>query len=262
MSLSIAASPRVPTCRHMYSNSRSKKVARRSILHTDSRTQLMKPPPRTVQPGRPKKQRKREPAPKVGRSGTTFAVPCVDGLPPGTKTTADVPYPLHSLVMTAMDLTEPAIEAILSVLKPDFVLYDFTHWLPPLAHKLGIKAIIYCTVSSATIGYLVSPERKLREKILTEADLLKPPPSFPSSKIKLRAHKAQGLAAATVKQFGGIPFTERQLLAFSLCDAISFKTYKEIEGPYCDYLGSQFEKPVILAGPVLPKPPRSVFEEK
>ena len=89
------------------------------------------------------------------------SVPCVDGLPPGTKTTADVPYPLHSLVMTAMDLTEPAIEAILSDLKPDFVLYDFTHWLPPLAHKLGIKAMQYCTVSSATIGYLLSPERKL-----------------------------------------------------------------------------------------------------
>ncbi|KAK2642324.1 hypothetical protein Ddye_024087 [Dipteronia dyeriana] len=190
------------------------------------------------------------------------AVPCVDGLPPGTETTADVPYPLHSLVMTAMDLTEPAIEAILSDLKPDFVLYDFTHWLPPLAHKLGIKAIQYCFISSATIGFLVSPERKLHEKILTEADLLKPPPNFPSSKIMLRAHEARGLAAATVKQFGGISFTERQLLAFTLCDAISFKTCKEIEGPYCDYLGSQFGKPVILAGPVLPEPPRSVLEAK
>ncbi|KAK0578872.1 hypothetical protein LWI29_017593 [Acer saccharum] len=190
------------------------------------------------------------------------SVPCVDGLPPGTETTADVSYPLHSLVMKAMDLTEPAIEAILSVLKPDFVLYDFTHWLPPLAHKLGIKAIQYCTASSATIGYLLSPERKLRDKILTEADLLKPPPGFPSSKITLRAHEARGLAAATVKEFGGIPFTERQLLAFSLCDAIGFKTCKEIEGPYCDYLGSQFGKPVILAGTVLPEPPLSVLEPK
>ncbi|KAH7568851.1 hypothetical protein JRO89_XS06G0061200 [Xanthoceras sorbifolium] len=190
------------------------------------------------------------------------AVPCVDGLPPGTETTADVPFPLHSLVMAAMDLTEPAIEAILSDLKPHFVLYDFTHWLPPVAHKLGIKAVQYCFISSATIGYLVSPERKLREKMLTEADLLKPPPSFPPSMIKLSPHDARGLVAATVKEFGGIPFTERQLLAFTLSDAIGFKTCREIEGPYCDYLGSQFGKPVILAGPVLPEPPRSVLEEK
>ncbi|KAK0579518.1 hypothetical protein LWI29_027421 [Acer saccharum] len=189
-------------------------------------------------------------------------VPSVGGLPPGTETTADVSYPLHSLVMTAMDLTEPSIEAILSLLKPDFVLYDFTHWLPPLAHKLGIKAIQYCFISSATIGYLLSPDRKIREKILTEADLMKPPPGFPSSMIKLSPYEARGLVAETVKEFGGIPFTERQLLAFSLCDAIGFKTCKEIEGPYCDYIGSQFVKPVILAGPVLPEPPLSVLEPK
>ena len=40
-------------------------------------------------------------------------VPCVDGLPPGTEATTDVPYPLQPIVMTAMDLTEPVIEAIL-----------------------------------------------------------------------------------------------------------------------------------------------------
>ncbi|KAK2644157.1 hypothetical protein Ddye_019352 [Dipteronia dyeriana] len=190
------------------------------------------------------------------------AVPFVDGLPPGTETTADVPNPLLPLVMTAMDLTEPAIEAILSHLKPHFVFYDFTHWLPQLAHKLGITAIRYCFVGSATAGYLLSPERKHSEKILTEADMMKPPPGFPSSIIKLSPHEARGMVAMTVTEFGGIPFFKRQLLAYTLCDAIGIKTCKEIEGPYCDYIRSQFGKPVILAGPVLPEPPRSVLEPK
>ncbi|KAK3207059.1 hypothetical protein Dsin_021105 [Dipteronia sinensis] len=185
-------------------------------------------------------------------------VPCVDGLPPGTEATTDVPYPLQPLVMTAMDLTEPAIEATLSVLKPHFVLYDYTHWLPTLAHKLGIKAILYCSVSSVTIGYLLSPERKS----LTEAGLMNPPPGFPSSMIKLSAHEARRLAFATVQLFGGIPFTERQLLCLTLCDAISFKTCKEIEGPYCDYLQTQFGKPVILAGPEFPEHSSSALEDK
>ncbi|TXG47499.1 hypothetical protein EZV62_026793 [Acer yangbiense] len=185
-------------------------------------------------------------------------VPCVDGLPPGTEATTDVPYPLQPLVMTAMDLTEPAIEAILFVLKPHFVLYDYTHWLPTLAHKLGIKAVLYCSVSSVIVGYLLSPERK----ILTEADLMKPPPGFPSSMIKLSAHEARRLVFATVQDFGGIPFTERQLLCLTLCYAISFKTCKEIEGPYCDYLQTQFGKPVILAGPEFPEPPCSALDDK
>ncbi|KAK2634295.1 hypothetical protein Ddye_029087 [Dipteronia dyeriana] len=189
-------------------------------------------------------------------------IPSVDGLPPGAETTADVSYTLQSLVITAMDLTKPDIEAILSDLKPDFVLYDFTHWLPQLAHKLGIKAIQYCFISSATIGYLLSPERKLGEKFLTEADLMKPPPGFPSSVIKLSAHEARGLVAITLAEFGGIPFFERHTLSFTESDAIGFKTCKEIEGPYCDYLGRQFGKPVILAGPVLPEPAGSVLEPK
>ncbi|KAK0607527.1 hypothetical protein LWI29_016242 [Acer saccharum] len=41
-------------------------------------SELMNPPPRTTQPGRPKKPRKREPdeAPKVGRSGTVVCKLC------------------------------------------------------------------------------------------------------------------------------------------------------------------------------------------
>ncbi|KAH9797167.1 UDP-glycosyltransferase 79B6 [Citrus sinensis] len=191
-----------------------------------------------------------------------ITVPCVDGLPSGTETTTDVPFPLYPLLMTAMDLTEPAIEAIVRDIKPNIVFFDFTYWLPSLARKLGIKSIAFVTVSPATVGYLLSPERKLRDKFLTEADLLQPPQGFPPSKIKLRAHEARGLAAATVKDFGGLSFMERLLLCLTECDAIGFKTCREIEGAYCDCVESQFEKRVILAGPVLPEPPASVLEEE
>ncbi|KAK3172218.1 hypothetical protein Dsin_032943 [Dipteronia sinensis] len=161
-----------------------------------------------------------------------------------------------------------------------------THLLPPLAHKLGFKDIPYCSVSSVAIGYLLSPKSKLGEKILTgpsdEASIntlkcliettkclikglnekQKLNMSFLSSKIKLSPHEAGRLVSLNVQEFGGIPLTERLLLSLTLCDAISFKTCKEIEGPYCDYLRTQFGMPVILAGPVLPEPPRSVLEEK
>ncbi|XP_028071600.1 UDP-glycosyltransferase 79B3-like [Camellia sinensis] len=35
------------------------------------------------------------------------------------------------------------------------------------------------------------------------------------------------------------------------CDAISIRTCQQIEGQFCDYIGSQYGKPVFLTGPVL-----------
>ncbi|KAK5826962.1 hypothetical protein PVK06_021895 [Gossypium arboreum] len=156
-------------------------------------------------------------------------VPHVEGLPVGAETTNDVPSPLHPLIMSAMDRTEPDIEAYLRELKPHFVFFDFTCWMPALTRKLGIKSVLYCIISSGTIGYVLSPARKILERGLTGLDLLKPPKGFPSSSIKLRMYEAQGLAAGTTMDYGsGISFAERHLRSFSDCDAITFKTCKEI----------------------------------
>ncbi|KAK5834395.1 hypothetical protein PVK06_018273 [Gossypium arboreum] len=172
-----------------------------------------------------------------------ITVPHVKGLPLGSETTNDVPFPLHPLIMTAMDLTKPDIEAYLRELKPNFVFYDFTCWLPALTRRLGIKSVVYCIISSGTIGYLLSPARKTLEK--------------------LRTHEAQALAAVTTMDYGsGLSFVERQLMSLSDCDIIGFKTCREIEGPYGEYIGSQFGKPVIFAGPVVPNPPKIALEKQ
>ncbi|MBA0663126.1 hypothetical protein Goklo_007167 [Gossypium klotzschianum] len=190
-------------------------------------------------------------------------VPHVEGLLIGAETTNDVPFPLHPLIMSAMDRTEPDIEAYLRELKPHFVFFDFTCWMPTLTRKLGIKSVLYCTISSGTIGYLLSPTRKILERGLTGLHLLKPPKGFPSSSTKLHMFEAQRLAAVTTMDYGsGISFAERHLRSFSDCDAIGFKTCKEIEGPYCEYIGNQFEKPMLYAGPVVPEPQKMVLEER
>ncbi|XP_057434148.1 cyanidin 3-O-galactoside 2''-O-xylosyltransferase FGGT1-like [Lotus japonicus] len=190
-----------------------------------------------------------------------ITIPHVDGLPTGSETTADLPFSVHSLLMTAMDLTEPAIEVSLRELRPHMVFFDFTYWLPALASRLGMKALHYCTISPATVGYLISPERKLH--LLTEADLRDPPPNFPPSAIRLQPHEARGLATATIKDYGkGVSFRQRQLISFTSCDAIVFKTCREMEGPYCEYLENQMRKQVFLAGPVLPDIPTSTLESK
>ncbi|KAK9936463.1 hypothetical protein M0R45_013304 [Rubus argutus] len=192
-------------------------------------------------------------------------VPHVDGLPLGAETTADVPFPLQSLIATAMDLTRPQIEQSLRQLNPNFVFFDFSYWLPELLSQLGnhMKSLLYCIISPVTIGYLLSPERKLTEKPLVQSDYKEAPSSFPSASIKLQTHEARGLVSVTNQEYGrGVTFLKRQLTSLSDCDAIGFKTCREFEGPFCDYLETQMRKPVILAGPVVPDPPSSQLEEK
>ncbi|KAL2475306.1 UDP-glycosyltransferase 79B6 [Abeliophyllum distichum] len=180
-------------------------------------------------------------------------VPHVEGLPSGTETTADIPFSLNHLLRYAMDLTQSSIESFLQELEPHFVFFDFTHWLPSLTRRLGIKSITFFTISPAAAGYL------LHEESLTEA-----PKGFPPSSIKLYTHEARALNGTNNERELGcrITFVQRILMATSDCDAIAFKTCREMEGPYCEFLENKFKKPVILAGPVLPEPPTSTLDEK
>ena len=52
------------------------------------------------------------------------------------------------------------------------------------------------------------------------------------------------------------------MISFSDSDAISFKSCKEMEEPYRDYVERQFKKPVFLEGPIVHEPPTIVLEEK
>ncbi|XP_004505528.1 UDP-glycosyltransferase 79B30 [Cicer arietinum] len=193
----------------------------------------------------------------------TITVPHVDPLPPNSQTTADVPYPLQPHIMTAMDLTRPDIESHLLNLKPHIVFYDFTHWIPSVTKALGIKCLHYCTASSVMVGYTLSPARYSKGKDLTEFDLMEPPPGYPDSSIKLFQHEAKSFAAKRTEYFGSnVLFYDRQSIALNEADALGYRTCREIEGPYLDYIQKVFNKPVLASGPVILEKPNSCLEEK
>ncbi|XP_043687506.1 cyanidin 3-O-galactoside 2''-O-xylosyltransferase FGGT1-like [Telopea speciosissima] len=196
-------------------------------------------------------------------------VPHVEGLPSGTETTADIPLDLQPLIMTAMDLTEPDLQASLYELKPDMIFFDFTYWVPSMASQLGIKSVLYCVTSAATIAYLLAPESNIQldegdELSEDEEDLMNPPQDFPpSSTIKLHLHEARALTFITYREYGyGVSFSERITLGLRGCDAISFRTSRETEGIYCDYIEKKYGKPVMLSGPILTEPPSVGLDEK
>ncbi|KAJ6370354.1 hypothetical protein OIU76_028597 [Salix suchowensis] len=91
----------------------------------------------------------------------------------------------------------------------------------------------------------MSPARRLSGNKLTKASLMRPPLGFPDLPIKLKAHEAEVYIARRIMKFGG-----------------DVMTCREIEGPYADYVGNQFDKPVLFSGPVIPEPYTSALEEK
>jgi hypothetical protein len=65
------------------------------------------------------------------------------------------------------------------------------------------------------------------------------------------------------KKFGSdVLFLDRVSTSSDQADALGFWACREIEGPCIDYLVSQFEKPVLVSGPILVEPPVSTLEEK
>ncbi|XP_073127755.1 cyanidin 3-O-galactoside 2''-O-xylosyltransferase FGGT1-like [Henckelia pumila] len=187
-----------------------------------------------------------------------ITIPHVQGLPEGAETTADIRFPMGPLLRHAMDLTRPFVHSLLQEVKPHFVLYDFTHWLPALARGLGVKSVCYWIVSPASVGYL------LRDDPDTDA-LLEPPTGFPPSVIKLYPHEVRSWRPrCTLKEYGcdDMNFVQRLIVSVEECDALGFKSCREMEGPYCVFLEKKYKKPVILAGPVLPEPPTVGLDEK
>ena len=89
-----------------------------------------------------------------------------------------------------------------------------------------------------------------------------PPPGYPSSIVVLRPHEAW-MEQLPYAPFGeGVNLYQRLTTDMKCCDALSIRTCQEIERAFCDYIGSQYGKPVLLTGPVLPKPLPTPSEDR
>ncbi|XP_022718008.1 UDP-glycosyltransferase 79B6-like [Durio zibethinus] len=182
----------------------------------------------------------------------------VDGLPPGAESTSNVPLELQKYLAIALDQTRDQVEAVLKVTKPDMVFCDFGHWIPALARQIGIKSIWYVVVSSMSCGLI---SRKIAKEMSVD-ELLQLPPGYPSSKVRIKAEEVAALLFRA-EDFGiGLSFQDRITTGVKESDAIAFRTYREIEGPFCDYVAQRFGKSVLLSGPCLPETQTQQLEDK
>ncbi|KAG8386361.1 hypothetical protein BUALT_Bualt03G0140900 [Buddleja alternifolia] len=192
----------------------------------------------------------------------TITIPHVDGLPPGAETASDIDITAKNPLAIAFDATSHQVESLLRDLKPDIVFYDFADWIPNLASKIGFKTVCYNVICASVMAIGIVPARDIpKDRPLTLPELMQPPEGYPSSTVVLRGQEALTLSFIGM-DYGATKFDVRITAAMQGCDAIGIRTCRELEGPMCDYLSKQFNKPVFLSGPVLPENPKGPLEEK
>ncbi|KAH7512604.1 hypothetical protein FEM48_Zijuj12G0108300 [Ziziphus jujuba var. spinosa] len=193
-----------------------------------------------------------------------ITVPHVDGLPPGTELVSDIPLPLNHELAIAMDLTRDQVKRVLISAKPDLVFHDFAYWVPEIANELRIKSVCYHIFSATAMAYGFVPAKYVpRDRPITEEEVRVPPDGYPSSVVVPRGHEARSLFSLT-RPFGEgkILFYERLTASMRNCDALAIRTCRELEGKYCDYIESQYGKPVLLTGSALPESENTVLEDR
>ncbi|KAL9861087.1 UDP-glycosyltransferase 79B10 [Arabidopsis thaliana] len=171
----------------------------------------------------------------------SLTIPHVDGLPAGAETFSDIPMPLWKFLPPAIDLTRDQVEAAVSALSPDLILFDIASWVPEVAKEYRVKSMLYNIISATSIAHDFVPGGELGV----------PPPGYPSSKLLYRKHDAHALLSFSVYYKR---FSHRLITGLMNCDFISIRTCKEIEGKFCEYLERQYHKKVFLTGPMLPEP--------
>ncbi|GAV64018.1 UDPGT domain-containing protein [Cephalotus follicularis] len=193
----------------------------------------------------------------------SLTIPSVEGLPPGAETASDIPLDKTYYLSVAMDRTRDQVDKVINATNPILVIYDLAHWVPEITKPLGIKTICHNVLSAASIAIVLVPARNVsKERPITEAELANPPTGYPSSTLILRGHESRSLLFVSHPFGEGITFYERISTALKQCDAISIRTCREFEGNLCDYIGSQYDKPVFLTGPVLPETDQTPLEDR
>ncbi|KAJ0046558.1 hypothetical protein Pint_04650 [Pistacia integerrima] len=87
------------------------------------------------------------------------------------------------------------------------------------------------------------------------------PPGYPSTTVIIKPNEAPHIVGLS-DPLEGASLYERLTRSLKGSDAIALRSCQETEGPYSDYLGQQYSKPVLLTGPILPETSATKLEEK
>nr|UYE91537.1 putative glycosyltransferase [Anoectochilus roxburghii] len=160
-----------------------------------------------------------------------------DLLPPHLHTTKNLPYHLMPTLKSAFDAAQTAFGHLLDNLSPDLIIYDFVQpWTPIVAGERNIPAVLFFANAAAatTLFYhhLQSPAES---------------PPFPALGFKGREREVS--VKMLSRSGNGQSDGERYLKSIERSSGlVAFRSFREIEGKYLDYLPSLLGKEVVPVG--------------
>ncbi|XP_050379187.1 UDP-glycosyltransferase 91C1 [Argentina anserina] len=183
-------------------------------------------------------------------------LPRVENLPDDAESSNDLPYSKQQLLKRAFDLLELPLAAFLESSSPDWVVYDYaSHWLPPLAAKLGIPRAYFCCFSAACMAFLGPPSLLIdgHDARTKTEDFTVVPPWIPfKTDMAFRYHEVAKYVHDNVY---GTPDTVRFGVAVRDSDVVLMRSSDEFEIEWFELLRELYgrNKPVLPVG-FLPPP--------
>uniref|UniRef100_A0A0E0R856 Glycosyltransferase n=1 Tax=Oryza rufipogon TaxID=4529 RepID=A0A0E0R856_ORYRU len=133
---------------------------------------------------------------------------------------------------------------------------------------LGARAAHFSVFTAVTSAYLTVPARRRLHhgaaSCPTVDDLATAPVGFPPSSSLATVPTYQAADFTYVfTSFHGMPSAyDRVAACDKASDVLVFKTCAEMEGPYIEYVATQYDKPILVTGPLVPEPPHGELEER
>ncbi|KAK3001584.1 hypothetical protein RJ639_022435 [Escallonia herrerae] len=170
-------------------------------------------------------------------------LPTLPNLPPQYHTTNGLPPNLMPTLKKAFDMANPNFAKILKTLKPDLLIYDFLQpWAPKVALEHNIPGVEFVSSSATMTAYMLDKYKN-------------PGMGFPFPEIYYRNY--ENVLVAKLRESAGIDANGKTRGIESMEQSskiVLIKTFREIEGKYCDYVSKLGGKKVVPLGPLVQNP--------
>ncbi|XP_074341343.1 UDP-glucosyltransferase 29-like [Apium graveolens] len=166
-----------------------------------------------------------------------FHLPSSPTLPPHYHTTNGLPSHLHPVLCQTFEMAAPTFVNILQDIKPDLVIYDLIPtWPAEVALSLNIPAVYFSVSGAATSCIGLHSYKKTGVKFpfpeILDSSIDQPP--VPEHQLMFLQHFASRFEQS--------------------CNVVLFKSFREAEGKYIDYISDLVEKNIVPVGQLVHDP--------
>ncbi|KAA8538193.1 hypothetical protein F0562_027801 [Nyssa sinensis] len=196
-----------------------------------------------------------------------FPMPLVHNLPDHAESSMDIPYQKAQFLKMAFDLLKSPLATFLETTSPipDWIVYDYaSHWLPPLAAKLGVSRAYLGLFSAATMAFIGPPWALLSDEYARTAaeDFTVVPKWVPfQSDVVYHLYEVMKYFEGSEGNESGASDMERFGVSIGESDVVVIRSCVELEPEWFNLICELYRKPVVSVGFLPPLPVNDESED-